>query len=146
MSSQKHKGSHVIIETILNPVNKIKNAIFTIKSLKKDKDYTYKIRTSSFGNRRYIHVYYEYGYLDFKYLGFYWDGKIRRKGNIIVDTPVAQAISWSMSMIERGKIDKFTEFVEILHTGKCAKCGRTLTDARSIELGVGPQCRSTNHK
>jgi hypothetical protein len=26
--------------------------------------------------------------------------------------------------------------------GSCAKCGRPLTDAKSIELGIGPKCRS----
>jgi hypothetical protein len=33
-----------------------------------------------------------------------------------------------------------SEFIEIWHEGKCAKCGRTLTVPQSIESGFGPEC------
>jgi hypothetical protein len=29
---------------------------------------------------------------------------------------------------------------ELYHEGKCARCGRTLTDPNSIERGLGPEC------
>jgi hypothetical protein len=32
------------------------------------------------------------------------------------------------------------EYVHILHLGRCSVCGRTLTDAESIEKGIGPVC------
>lgn len=31
--------------------------------------------------------------------------------------------------------------VEIWHSGKCCRCGRTLVDPLSCELGIGPECR-----
>ena len=30
--------------------------------------------------------------------------------------------------------------VTLQHIGKCCKCGRKLTDPKSIELGIGPEC------
>lgn len=136
-----HKGTHAILETILN-AEKIKGAIFTIKSTSKDKDFTYKIKTSTFNDKKYIHVYYEYQYMKFKYLGFYSAGKIIKKGGVEVQTPVAKAISWSLNKTEKQEFVKLNEQVEIMHIGKCAKCSRPLTDAHSIEIGVGPVCRS----
>ena len=38
------------------------------------------------------------------------------------------------------KNDVFKHGVEVLHVGKCAHCGRKLTDAESIESGFGPIC------
>lgn len=32
-------------------------------------------------------------------------------------------------------------FVHIVHNGKCARCGRKLTDIESIQAGLGPECR-----
>ena len=32
--------------------------------------------------------------------------------------------------------------VEIWHSGKCGRCGRTLTVPESIESGIGPECAS----
>ncbi len=32
------------------------------------------------------------------------------------------------------------EQLEIMHDGHCGKCGRPLTDAESIERGIGPEC------
>ena len=33
------------------------------------------------------------------------------------------------------------DFIKLYHLGKCSYCSRTLTDPRSIELGIGPECR-----
>ena len=32
-------------------------------------------------------------------------------------------------------------FVHVYHHGKCSKCGRKLTDAKSLRCGMGPKCR-----
>lgn len=32
--------------------------------------------------------------------------------------------------------------VHVIHHGKCARCGRKLTDLESIQTGLGPICRS----
>lgn len=33
------------------------------------------------------------------------------------------------------------DFIHLLHTGQCGRCGRKLTDAISINTGIGPECR-----
>jgi hypothetical protein len=73
-------------------------------------------------------------------LGYYKDGKIIKKGEV-VDTPSATAIGWVLRNIEKNRIDVVQNGVEIMHAGKCIKCGKTLTDAESIEIGLGPICR-----
>lgn len=30
--------------------------------------------------------------------------------------------------------------VEVMHTGKCSRCGRKLTNPESINIGLGPDC------
>jgi len=42
-----------------------------------------------------------------------------------------------------GRMDVVENGVEIMHIGKCIKCGKPLTDATSIEIGLGPVCRHT---
>ena len=107
-----------------------------------DKDFTFKVKKSSFKDKHYTHVYVEQGYLQFVYLGFYWEGKIYKKGGIEVKTPAAVSFAWIFRMVEINKLQKLEENVEFYHTGKCCKCGKTLTDALSIQLGLGPQCRN----
>ena len=37
-------------------------------------------------------------------------------------------------------VDKLPNYVKVYHFGKCAVCGRKLTDDDSVERGVGPEC------
>lgn len=39
------------------------------------------------------------------------------------------------------KTKNLPDFIEIYHSGRCAKCCRTLTDPESIKIGFGPHCR-----
>ena len=132
-----------MIRVILNTTKKIKGSILTVQSKVTKKDYTFKFRKSVFRDKTYLHIYVEKGYLDFNYVGFYWNGQILRKGGIVVDTPSSNAISWILRNVENGHSDKVEQSVNIMHTGKCVRCNRTLTDATSIQLGVGPICRNS---
>lgn len=116
-------------------------ADFTIVSKKTGKDFTYQISRSIFNGKFFTHVRVEKEYLNFVYLGSYYAGKIWRK-KAVVETPASLAIAWVLGNVEANRIDHVDSNVELLHTGKCLRCGRTLTDADSIKIGLGPICRS----
>jgi hypothetical protein len=112
---------------------------FTVKSIATGKDYTYKISRSEWKGKWYTHVKVETQYLDFKRLGSYFGGKLYNRGSV-VSTPSAVAISFVLNKVEQNEIDWLDGKVEIMHLGSCMACGKTLTDANSIELGLGPVC------
>ena len=135
--------SHVISSTALEFVIKAEKnnsgADFTVKSLKSGKDYTFAISRSQFKGKWYTHVKVETGYLQFTRLGSYFNGKIFNKGQV-VNSPSAIAIAFILNKVEEGKFDYLDENVEVMHKGSCLRCSRTLTDAKSIERGLGPVC------
>jgi len=118
-------------------------SLFTIKSLKTGTDYTYKISRKEWNNKWYTHVRVETQYLSFKYLGSYFSGKLFHKGTV-VNTPTATAIGFILDKVEKGKFDWLDSQIEVSHEGHCLCCGKTLTDAHSIEIGLGPICASNN--
>jgi len=135
--------SHVISSSsLVSVIGAEKNnsgADFTIKSLATGKDYTYAISRSEFKGKWYTHIKVETGYLEFKRLGSYFNGKIYQKGQV-VDSPSAVAIGFVLKKVEEGKIAFLDANVEVMHKGCCLRCGRALTDAQSIERGLGPVC------
>ena len=137
---------HLIPSSSLAPVlSSEKNnsgAEFTVVSNKTGKDYTYKIVRSEFNNQWYTHVKVETGYLQFKRLGTYFNGKIFNKKEV-VETPSAVAISFILNKVEKGEFNYLDTNVSVMHIGNCLCCGRPLTDAISIERGLGPIC--ANH-
>jgi len=137
--------SHVISASALKSVIKAEKnnsgADFTLKSLKTGKDFTFAISRSFFNNTWYTHVSVETGYLSFTRLGSYFNGKIFNKGKV-VDTPSATAISFVLQKVEEDKIEFLDTNMQVMHKGCCLRCGRALTDAQSIERGLGPVCVS----
>lgn len=125
---------------VINREANNKGADFTIRSIKTGKDYTYKISRSEYNGKWYTHVKVETEYLKFVRLGTYYNGRITNKGNL-VESPSAIAIAWVLSKVEAKNFALLSESVEIMHTGHCLVCGKTLTDAKSIEIGLGPICR-----
>lgn len=135
-----HKvSSSALYEVITREANN-KGADFTIRSLKTNKDYTYKISRSEYQGRWYTHVKVETEYLKFVRLGTYFGGAIRNKGNV-VDSPSAVAIAYVLAKVEAKAFDFLDTAIEVMHTGRCLVCSKTLTDAKSIEFGLGPVCR-----
>ena len=63
-------------------------------------------------------------------------GKVRRSA---YRQPVT---SDGLRKIEQGKFDLLNDNIEFFHLGKCLRCGKTLTDQESINIGLGPVCRS----
>jgi len=113
--------------------------IFIIKSIATGKDFTYKIKRSKFNNNWYTHIYVEQEYLKFKRLGTYFNGKIFNKKSIVESTS-AKAIAFVLDKVEHKEFDFLDKNMELMHAGNCLCCGKTLTDANSIALGLGPIC------
>jgi hypothetical protein len=134
-----HLISSSALVSVLGAEKNNNGADFTIKSLKTGKDYTYAISRSEFKGKWYTHVKVEKGYLEFARLGSYFNGKIYQKGQV-VDSPSAVAIGFVLKKVEEGKIEFLDANVEVMHKGCCLRCGRALTDAQSIERGLGPVC------
>jgi hypothetical protein len=134
-----HLISSSALVSVLGAEKNNNGADFTIKSLKTGKDYTYAISRSVFKGKWYTHVKVEKSYQEFIRLGTYFNGKITQKGKL-VDSPSAIAIAFVLHKVEEGKIAFLDANVEVMHTGNCLRCGRTLTDAQSIERGLGPVC------
>jgi hypothetical protein len=116
-------------------------AEFTVVSKATGKDFTFKINRSEFNGKFYTHVKVEQEYMNFRYLGTYFMGAIRRKREVI-KTPAAVAIAWVLDKVEKGKISLLEESIELMHLGCCLRCGRALTDQESIRIGLGPVCRN----
>ena len=133
-------SSSALYEVITREKNN-KGADFTIKSLKTGKDYTYSISRSLYNGNWYTHVKVEVEYLKFVRLGTYFNGSIRHKGNL-VDSPSAVAIAYVLGKVEAKQFDFLDSAVEVMHTGRCLVCSKTLTDADSIAFGLGPVCRA----
>lgn len=130
---------------LIDPEEKVKGAPFTVRSRKTGRDYTFKIKANEFHGRVYSHLYVEVNYLDWKYVGYIHPqtGSVVRHG-AQVDTPSAQAATWLFKQVKAEHFTFIEQNVELMHLGKCIKCGKTLTDATSIEYGIGPVCRGHN--
>lgn len=135
-----HKISSSALYDVITREANNKGADFTIKSLKTGKDYTYKISRSEYQGRFYTHIKVETEYLKFVRLGTYFNGRITNKG-AIVDSPSAVAIAYVLGKVEAKAFDVLDTLIDVMHTGKCLVCSKTLTDAKSIEIGLGPVCR-----
>lgn len=139
--TMSHKISSSALYEVINRQANNKGADFTIKSLKTGKDYTYKIARSEYNGKFYTHIKVEVEYLKFVRLGTYFGGRITNKGNM-VETPSAIAIAYVLGKVDLKAFDVLDSQIDVMHTGHCLVCGKTLTDANSIEFGLGPVCRS----
>ena len=133
-----HKISSKALEFVITNEKKNSGADFTIKSIATGKDYTYQIGRKKYKDVWYTHVSVEMGYLNFVYMGTYFKGGIFRKGK--VSTPAADAIAFVLQAVEMGRFEYLDAKMDIMHKGACVLCGAVLTDAVSIESGLGPVC------
>ena len=105
-------------------------AIFTLKSLKTGKHYTYKVSKGT----KYFFVSVRYGD-EWTDIGSFRKTDMRAFPTWGTSTfsPSMKALSWFLNHIDSDQI-------EFYHMGKCAACGRALTNPESIETGFGPIC------
>ena len=117
------------------------NATVTFRSLKTDKHLTFKVKRSK-KNKDIHHVTVLTGTNndeDYSYIGyikanrFYTTGKAETSKGIAEFAYVFNALNISSPKLNQ---------VEIMHSNKCGRCGRTLTRPESILTGIGPECIS----
>lgn len=135
----KTKVSSESFLPILKSFKNKKGSPFTIQSRKTGKDFTFRVSRSEFNDKWYTHVWVEKNYLEFYHIGTYFRGNVY-KNRKKVRTPAARAIAYLLGNVELKKFEKLDNQIDILHTGNCISCGRTLTDVESIERGIGPVC------
>lgn len=112
-----------------------------IRNINTNNSFKFQIKSnteSSGGN-----MYFVYTYVDGKsvYAGFI-GGKKReytytqgKKGVLSENEIEIKALMYVLK-----NAHKLPDNVEVLHVGKCSRCGRKLTNPDSINIGVGPEC------
>lgn len=112
------------------------NANFTIQSEKTGTHYTYKVKRSKKNSSVFfICISDDYvGYLRFKGEKIYYNQGMNFEVSVRLQKQV-KALLWVIA-----NSDKLDGNVTVYHCGRCACCGRKLTDPESIERGFGPEC------
>lgn len=127
-----------LIELIHNK-NEDVSAIIVVKSRRTGDDHTYKITANNRLSNRKFTVYMESGYDNYDYVYSCYNQFFEPKS---ITGKVARGGVWLLRYVVENKIDDILQDAILYHTGKCIKCNRTLTDATSIEYGMGPECRN----
>lgn len=120
-------------------------AIFTVKSTKTGKHFTYKVSEPKTpkGNKQVHFISLLTGSdneSDYQYFATIFDKKAYmhgRRSRIGADAPGVVAFKYTLEHLLQGDLDTR---VQIFHEGRCCKCGRKLTHPESIESGIGPEC------
>lgn len=116
-------------------------ARFTLVSQKTGKRYTFRISKAKDNDDMFFVnlLVGQNNETDYEYLGFVKQPRraliAGRKGN--PNHPAFIALDWALANMDAGSIPEQLEF---WHEGRCARCGRALTDPASIEAGFGPEC------
>lgn len=118
------------------------HALFTIKSKKTGKRFTYKVNVDSH-NKGILNVYVLNGpdntrnYKKFGYIGIDSNMQVFRPGPYDRDKDFCTAFDHVFLNL---CISLYMPDLEIWHEGRCCRCGRVLTVPESIERGIGPEC------
>jgi len=110
-------------------------AIFTVHNISTGGRFTYKSKKCE--NKEIWFISSLYGpdnYLSYKYIGSIFGNQFRSTKKSIKDKSFV-AFDWIWKHIE-----KLPNNVEIIHEGKCGRCGKRLTVPESIKSGFGPEC------
>lgn len=114
------------------------NALFTIKNPQTGNRFTFKVKKHKINDLFFVQVL--TGPDIYEYIGLITKSNFRhsQKSRISSD---AQSVKVFDFLIKKATTNTLPSFIEVWHEGKCCKCGRSLTDPESIQLGMGPQCR-----
>jgi hypothetical protein len=80
---------------------------------------------------------------DYTYLGCYnpvtGDVRLTAASKMPEDSQPVRVLRWACKIVRAGR--PLPAGYAIRHEGRCGRCGRTLTEPRSLECGIGPECR-----
>jgi len=123
-------------------------SIFTLRSHRTGKRYTYKVTKAERRLRSESPDVYFVSLLtgpdnvgDFTYLGIIGTGNqfsTTAKSKMTRDSEPVKAITFCMNWIKSHP--EVHPELEIWHSGRCGRCGRRLTVPESIANGIGPEC------
>lgn len=123
-------------------------AIFTIVSTKTNKRFTFKVNKLKDKDKN-EDVPFFVSYLNgsdnetsYQFIGTIFNRKNYKhsiKSKTKKDSQINKTIDWLIDVLNNNDKTRF-EKIEFWHEGKCAKCGRKLTDPVSIKTGKGPIC------
>jgi len=131
------------------------NSVFTIKSLKTDKHFTYKVNKNKNENSPYFvrvlagpdnqnwEASQYIGFLSSNWRSSWAEGKLPlvagKKGKS--DAASFKALNWVLKTLQCPQHNDLSNAqFEIMHEGRCCRCNRALTHPDSIESGIGPEC------
>jgi hypothetical protein len=136
----KHLLNPSAILTVITAEKNNSGADFTAVSLKTGKDYTFNITRKHYNGTWYTYIKVEREYQNYLYLGYYLNGNIIFKSKVN-HSDASIAAAWMLRQVEAKKFENLNNQIELYHLGNCLKCGKVLTDAESIRIGLGPICR-----
>lgn len=121
-------------------------AIFTVSN--GDERYTYRVTRKESTNPRFPNDTFFIGYLagsdntsSYSYLGVVTEAgevKLTKASKAAADSKVAKVAAWALRQVWSQAA--LPAGYEIMHAGRCGRCGRLLTVPESIETGLGPEC------
>lgn len=116
-------------------------AIFTVQNNRND-HYTYRVQRGHNSDSP-LFVSMLSGPDQYTYIGILTRQgtcQITAKSSITANSTGYKVFNWAMAVIKQ--LTPLPDGYSIQHEGRCARCGRALTDPESIRTGFGPYCRT----
>jgi len=113
-------------------------AVITVCSNVTDRHITYKITVNP--NNANMHFVWVYSVHKYRFVGTLKDNGrkfFRSKKSISNKWVRYNVFVWAWRHIRNGSMPKT---MAIYHENTCCRCGRKLTNPKSIKLGIGPEC------
>ena len=124
------------------------NALFTVSNPKGD-HYTFKIRQKKDkdGIPSPFFVSMLTGpdnWANYTYIGILNEFKFQMyttaKSKMNMESIPVRVFNWALSITKNKLTNEMPEGYDIIHEGKCCRCGRLLTVPESVKSGIGPEC------